>query len=273
MPIVINSPIRLFAQDEFHALAHQVLGVAFELHNEYGRLLEEALFKRLIAARCAVRGLAPVSAEVRIRVAHLDFTKDYFMDLLFGHGLPLEAKTVETLVPGHRAQTLNYLLLAGLRHGLLVNLRPHRVQHEFVSTTLDPAARKQFRVADRGWRELDADSARLKSVFLELLADWGAYLEVALYREAIIHFFGGAARVCRKVDVFDGNAPIGTQTLCLLNNDLAFACTAITRAWDQMRDHQRRFLAHTRLRAVQWVNLNHATIEFATITREGLAES
>jgi hypothetical protein len=32
-------------------------------------------------------------------------------------------------------------LLAGLKHGRLVNLRTERVQHEFVSTTLTPASR------------------------------------------------------------------------------------------------------------------------------------
>lgn len=272
MPIYIDSPIRVFSQEEFHVVAHQVLGVAFDVHNEYGRLLDETLFKRLIAARCVTRGVSPVEAEVRLRATHLDFAKDYFMDLLFVRGVPLEVKTAEALVSAHQAQTLHYLFLAGLRHALLINLRPHRVQHEFVSTTLDEAARKQFRFVDRGWRELDADSGRLKSVFLELLADWGAYLEVALYREAIIHFFGGAARMCRGVEVFDGGAAIGTQPVCLLNEDVAFACTAITRAWEEMREHQRRFLSHTRLRAVQWINLNHANIEFTTITREGLAE-
>lgn len=52
MPIQVTREIRVLNQQEFHALHHRLLGIIFEIHNEFGRLLDEVLFKREIAARC-----------------------------------------------------------------------------------------------------------------------------------------------------------------------------------------------------------------------------
>ena len=41
--------------------------VAFDVHNEFGRLLDEELYKRELAIRCLAMGIKPVEREVRIR--------------------------------------------------------------------------------------------------------------------------------------------------------------------------------------------------------------
>ena len=41
MPIEVDSEIRLFSEEEFHALAHRIRGVVFDVHNDFGRLMEE----------------------------------------------------------------------------------------------------------------------------------------------------------------------------------------------------------------------------------------
>ena len=43
MPIEVDSKIRVFTEDEFHALAYRVMGIIFEVHNELGRLMEESV--------------------------------------------------------------------------------------------------------------------------------------------------------------------------------------------------------------------------------------
>ena len=268
MPIEVEAEIRVFSQEEFHALDRQIMGIIFAVHNDFGRFLDEALFKRAILIRCIEQGIVPAETEARIRVIHQTFCKDYFMDLLFGGGLMVEAKTSETLTPTHRAHALNYLLLTGMKHGRLVNLRPARVQHEFVSTNLDAVRRRKFLVVDSDWREPNKESTWLKKQIIELLHDWGAFLEVTLYRDAVIHFLGGPDNAFVQVEFLDGYRTLGFQKICLLKDDTAFVCTAITHSMDQMREHQRRFLAHTRLRFLQWVNLNHARIEFTTIAKE-----
>jgi GxxExxY protein len=266
MAIEVATQIRVFDQEQFHAVDKRVMAIVFDLHNEFGRLLDENLYKNALVLRCAQSGIEPAEREVAIRVTHGTFLKDYSMDLLFARGMMLEAKTAETITRGHRAQSLNYLFVAGMKHGRLVNLRPERVEHEFVSTTLDPAQRKQFVVADTEWREPNAPCAALKTKLIELLRDWGAFLEVRLYRDALVHFLNGSPASPTDVEIRDGPNLLGRQPMHLLAKDTALSCTAITRGIEQMGEHQRRMLAHTALRYVQWENMNHARIELRTPT-------
>lgn len=265
MPIEVDSEIRRFDRDAFHSLAHRVLGIAFDVHNEFGRLLDESIYKRAIALRCAAAGIFPARQEVQVTVRFEGFEKQYFMDLLFALGLMVEAKTVESLTKAHLSQAIHYLLLTGMSNGLLVNLRPERVAHQFVSTTLDLAERRQFTIHDADWRPINEPSRWLRATFARLLADWGAFLQVALYREAIMHFLGGPEVALRKIPIFDGDQSLGFDEVCLLCDDTALAFTALTDGQPRMRDHLQRFLGHTRLACLQWINLNHHDIEFATL--------
>lgn len=270
MPIEVSTGIQACNQEEFHALDRRIMGVVFEVHNEFGRLLDEELYKCEIGARCAAIGLEPAEREVWIRVSHQGFVKDYLMDLLFCHGFMLEAKVAERLVAAHRGQALNYLLLAGLKHGRLVNLRTERVQHEFVSTTLTAEERRRFSVVDGDWVEMNRESGQLKAKMIALLEDWGAFLDVNLYREALVHFLGGSGAVCKAVEVFSGSRRVGTQDLNLLNEDTGFALTMKPEGAGAMRDHLGRLLDHTRLKAIQWINLNRHRAEFTTLSRTRL---
>jgi GxxExxY protein len=265
MPIKVIADIQAFEQEEFHALDRQVMGVVFDIHNEFGPLLDEELYKLEIAQRYLALGIQSVEREVRIHIQHATFSKDYFVDLLFSGGAILEAKVAEALVPAHRSQALNYLLLAGLKHGRLINLRTERVQHEFVSTTLTAEERRRFEVIEHDWSEADERSRLLKITMIDLLKDWGTFLEVGLYREALIHFMGGPSTVTQPVQIFSGSRSLGTQKLNLINDDIAFAVTAKPASAGAFRDHLNRLLHHTNLRAIQWINLNRHNIEFTTL--------
>lgn len=105
-------------------------------------------------------------------------------------------------------------------------------------------------------------SQRLRQLLLELLNDWGAFLQTTLYREAIVHFFGGHEVALRRIPVFDGEVQLGTHEVCLLANDTAMVLTALK---DGMRDHLQGFLGHTKLSCVQWVNMDNHDIEFQTL--------
>ncbi len=269
MPIEVDSEIRIFDRDEFHSLTHRVLGIAFDVHNEFGRLLDESIYKRAISLRCAAAGILPARQEVRITVRFEGFERKYFMDLLLGYGLMVEAKTVESLTKAHFSQTLHYLMLTGMSHGLLMNLRPERVEHQFVSTTLNLAERRRFTIRDTDFRSINEPSRWLLEMLPKLLADWGAFLQVALYREAIIHFLGGPEVALRKIPILDGDQTLGFDEVCLLSDDTALAFTALTDGQLRMRDHLERFLGHTRLACIQWINLNHHEIELTTLVGNG----
>lgn len=266
MPIHTAVPIQVFDQETFHQIDRKVTGLAFDIHNEFGRYLDEGLYQSELARRCVAVGLE-IKSEFQMTVSLDDFRKDYFADLLVNHGVIIEIKAVEALSPAHRGQALNYLFLCGLHHGTLLNFRTERVQHEFVSSRLTPTDRRRFEVDINQWNPLTSESVRLHELMMRFLDNWGAYLDPLLYRDALTHFFGGNERVLRKVPVQSAGATIGTQEVHMLNDDIAFAVTASTHRPEAVFEHQKRFLEHTKLRAIQWVNLNHSHIELRTIER------
>ncbi len=44
MPVETSSPITAFDQESFYAVDEVVTGVAFDVHNEFGRYLDERLY-------------------------------------------------------------------------------------------------------------------------------------------------------------------------------------------------------------------------------------
>ncbi len=267
MPIEVDSEIRVLSETEFHALAHDVMGIVFGVHNSFGRLMEEDIYKRSICHRCESAKIVPAQREVEVRVRHQDFVKSYFMDLLLACGLMVEAKTVEQLNATHRAQALNYLLLTGMQHGLLINFRSGKVQKEYISTLLNLAERRRVVVDESNWQEVNDASRRLKLLVLALLADWGAFLQLSLYREAIVHFFGGPTVALQRIPIYENDAVLGTHEICLVADDTALALTALQEGRDLMKGHLHQFLRHTRLTCIQWINLHHHDITFSTLTR------
>lgn len=208
------------------------------------------------------------SIESIIRLlAHEDFRKQYSVDLIVQGSIVYELKAVSRLNSEHEMQTLNYLLLLGLQHGKLINFRPPSVEKRFVSTTLLPEDRYNTDVVDREWVELDKDSVRLKQLVIDLLEDWGAYLELNLFYEAICHFWGGENNVVVEIDMFSKGAKIGQPKIHLLNPDLAFKLTALKNGIASYRRHLGRFIRHTTLKGIHWINFNHNVISFETITQ------
>src|SRR2546428_35811 len=122
------------------------------------------------------------------------------------------------------------------------------VQNEFLSTKLTPDKRRQFSVVDSAWQAVNEESSWLRSKVMALLNDWGAFLEVSLYRDALTNFLGGPHPVTRAVPVYSGPRVLGEQKVYLLANDTAFALTAVTAQQSSMLEHQARFLKHTPLR-------------------------
>lgn len=263
MPIRTAVPIIVFEQERYHAVDRQVTGLAFDIHNEFGRYLDEKLYQRELVRRCRVAGVDAIP-EMRISVSLGDFCKEYCVDLLLEQGVVVEIKTAAALCPAHRGQTLNYLFMCGLSHATLLNFRTERVQHEFVSTRLTSEARRRYDFDLRHWQPLGLQDTRLHEVLREVLADWGAFLDPLLYRDALSYFLKVTPR---EINVHSNGESIGSQSMHMLTDDIAFSVTASTHRPESVLDHQRRFLDHTSLRAIQWINLNHHQIELRTITK------
>lgn len=163
------------------------------------------------------------------------------MDVLADHSAVFELKTVEALAPKHDAQLLNYLLLAD---------------------------RRRFTVVDDG---VDAapELRRIKNLFLDLVGDWGTGLELTLYTEAMTELLGGEERVIQEIEIVSGTRVAGRQKVHLALPDIVLKITsADKRGRDRFVQHARRFLEHTRLHCLLWINITLHEILFQAIYRQ-----
>ncbi len=263
MPIHVEAEFRPFSQSEFGAIAYQVMGHVFQIRRDLGRMFEESIYQIEVAAR-----LVEAQIEVPIHVAFDSFKRDYFLDLLASRGAIFEFKAVENVTPRHRAQFLNTLMLTGSSHGKLINLRRERIDHEFVNTSLSLADRTRFVVNARRWSEFDGVKPGLIEWLESCLRDWGAGLDTALYEDAAAHFFGGPTLIHGETEIVVDSRVIGKMPIAIAGPRTAFKVTALEpQDLAAHEQHIRRFLNHTSLSALQWINIHRTEITFQSLRR------
>ena len=261
MPIQPAIPIACIIQQEYHQIDERMVGHSMAIHNQFGRLLDEFVYKKELAERCSKDGM-PAQREVRIQVTHRDFVKDYFIDLLLCGSTIIEAKTTKETLAAHKGQGINYLLLAGTHHGSLVNFRLPRMKRYFLSTRLTHELRRPFKTIEAGWPR-DEDHARLRDCVMELVRDIGLGLDLPLYREAIAHV---ATCPRQLVPLKNGSSSLGHHEMTILNEDVGIAITALSEQ-DEFRTHLDRLLQITPLAGMAWINLKLGEIRFEHLKR------
>jgi GxxExxY protein len=262
MPITLGKPVRRLSQREFGEIAYAVMGHVFQIHDEFGNLFAEPVYKKELAHR--VPGLA---LEVPIQITHDSFGTTHYFDVLVGDGAPFEFKAVDALVPRHSAQLLHYLLLAGLAHGKLVNVGKNEVEHEFVNTSLHHEDRVRFEIIDSSWNDSVEGSEQFRSVLTSVLRDWGTGLDLELYEKALAHFLGNTNTQCAssEVEVRTMTHSLGTQKVRLAAPHVTYILTALPRAQAAYESSLRRFRRHTDLTAILWANIGLKCVTFATV--------
>lgn len=266
MPVKPSKLVEPISYDDFHSLDYDVMGIVFSIHRELGRYWNEKIYQNELAYRCRKAGFENVTTEFSITVSYKDFCKIYYVDLLINN-IVYELKTAQTLCGEHEKQTINYLMLTGLNHAKLINFRTSSVQYRFVSTNITPAKRYDFTVIDEQWRNLDESSAWLAETVKSLVNEWGVFLEVSLFYEAIAHFRGGEDNVLTKIKVMDGSRVLGEQKVHTLSSDIAFKITSLTSDDKYYEVQLYHFMRHTLLKAVHWINFNHDKVIFKTLLR------
>jgi GxxExxY protein len=266
MPISCPIAARAISQEEFARIDYRVMGGAFDSQNQLGRLCDETIYSNDLAARLRAEGME-ASREVPVTVSHLDFAKTYRLDLVVGNAAVYELKTEAKLVGDHEAQLLNYLFLFGGQHGKLVNFRSPQVESRFVNTTLTLGVRREIEVEEQRWREPNEASRLLRARLLGMLQDWGAFLDLPLYTEALTCFLGGEATVARTVPLERHGLRLGNQRMHLAAPDTGFRLTAIPEGTAQYEPHLRSLLSHSSLNVIQWINMAHHRIQFVTLQK------
>ena len=259
MPISSKFPIRRLSQQEFGDIAYDVMRHAFAVHKEMGRLFGEAIYQTEIASR-----LGNAIREAPIELSFDDFSTTLLLDLLVADGAIFELKAAEALVARHKAQLLNYLLLADASHGKIVNMRPEDVEHEFINTSLRRIDRVSFCVENEGWK--DEHTSSFLDWFIALLRDWGVGLDLSLYEAAIEHRFNPNDSFAKPAIRAPDGRLVGCQEILQIAPDTAIRVTAIpAEKLPTFECHLRRFISHTSLRAIHWVNLTRPLVQLKTI--------
>jgi GxxExxY protein len=264
MPIECKFPVNPLSQDEFHTIDRTVMKHAFDIQNELGRLCDEQIYQNELAYRCQQDGLK-ILTEAMICVTHRTFSKTYFLDMLAMNGGIYELKTARTLHPNYSNQLINYLLLSSLHHGKLINFRPSSVEHRFISTQLTPELRRQVVIDKNGWDESDESNQLLSHTIHSLMCDWGAFLDIDLYKEAILHFL--PQQSVQAVEICINSRIIGHQNFCLLKPDTGMHISSVKENILTYSNHVRQLFNHTRLKCIQWVNFNQSTIQMFTLKK------
>ncbi|MGH9838086.1 MAG: hypothetical protein ACREEM_04805, partial [Blastocatellia bacterium] len=114
-------------------------------------------------------------------------------------------------------------------------------------------------------RNIDAATAGNENPVLGRLAHWGAFLEAPLYEECLVHLQGGESACTRRTFVVRDGIELGTHPVQCHADKVAFVITTLSESANAYEQHLRRLLSFTSLRGMQWMNLNHAEIEFVTL--------
>ncbi len=266
MPFTHDMEPRSLTQDDFHRLDYSLMGLAFAAHKEMGRFCEERVYGEFLRHRWMLAGYGTAATEVAVTLSHGDYKKQPFIDLVLNDSVIYELKAVASLANEHQTQLLNYLFVSGFQYGKLINFRPTSVEHRFVSTRLILDRRREFEFDLSGFRSLSARCGSLIDCLEPLLHDWGVFLTSSLYVEALTHFLGGVPPSDDRVDIMDGGRTLGTQRFHLIDEEIAFRVTSVTKDITGYRTHLQRLLDHTRLRAMHWINLNRHNVTICTMT-------
>jgi GxxExxY protein len=102
-------------------MMHDTIGCCIAVHRELGPGLLEQIYSRALTIELRATGI-PFEREKRFPVRYRgELLCDQYLDFVVGNQIVLEIKSVERFAPVHHEQILNYMRLAHLRAGLLVN--------------------------------------------------------------------------------------------------------------------------------------------------------
>ncbi len=108
--------------EEINLVASQVVDAVYTVHIALGPGLLESVYEVCLDHELKKRGMN-VKRQLTLPVIYDGINVDagLRLDMLVNDCLILELKTVESLLPVHKAQLITYMKLTGLRLGFLIN--------------------------------------------------------------------------------------------------------------------------------------------------------
>jgi GxxExxY protein len=107
--------------DDLETLVHDTIGCCIAVHRILGPGLLETIYSRAICLELTAAGIAFEREKTYPVMYRGELLCEQRLDFVVGGEIVLEIKSVEHLVPLHHSQLLNYMRVAHLRVGLLMN--------------------------------------------------------------------------------------------------------------------------------------------------------
>jgi len=106
----------------YEDLTHRIIGCAMKVHSALGPGLLESAYGACLEHDLHQAGLRfQRQVPLQIRYDEVILEAGYRLDLVVEHQVVLELKSVETVLPIHKAQLISYLKLGAYPVGLLIN--------------------------------------------------------------------------------------------------------------------------------------------------------
>lgn len=120
--------------------AERVIGCAIEVHRVLGPGLLESAYHACLKREFSINSL-PFKEQVRLPVLYKELRLDcgYRLDFVVNDDTVVEIKSVERILPVHKAQALTYLRLTGLPQALLINFYVPVLKHGISSIVFTPS--------------------------------------------------------------------------------------------------------------------------------------
>jgi GxxExxY protein len=116
----------LFSQAS--GLTQTVIGAAIEVHRDKGPGLVESIYEWCLTKELELRRLDTLNQKL-IKIRYKTFVREEPLrfDMLVSGCLLVETKSVEAILPIHKAQLLSYMKLLDVPLGLLINFNVTRL--------------------------------------------------------------------------------------------------------------------------------------------------
>lgn len=115
-----------------NTITGEILDACIEIHKALGPGLLESTYEICLMKEFELRGVKAIR-QVNLPIRYKDQLLDqgYKIDILVEDEFILELKTVETILPIHKAQLITYLKLADKRVGFLINFNVALMKNGF----------------------------------------------------------------------------------------------------------------------------------------------
>src|SRR6266704_5256502 len=109
-------------------LTETIIAAAIEVHRDKGPGLIESIYEWCLLKELGLRGLECITQK-SVLIEYKGFTREEPLrfDVLVQSCVLVEAKTVEQVLPIHKAQLLSYMKLLNVPLGLLINFHEMKV--------------------------------------------------------------------------------------------------------------------------------------------------